>query len=85
MLGLMIQDAHGLPNVARQRKEEVKERLDEQKRSTVQPGDKVFVKVFRRKCEEYSNLLLNYSIEHENSDWFFVLMILDGEPSPGFD
>ena len=33
----------------RQRKEEVQERLDEQKRSTVQPGDKVFVKVFRRK------------------------------------
>ncbi|XP_038560725.1 uncharacterized protein LOC119892521 [Micropterus salmoides] len=32
-----------------QRKEEVQEKLDEQKRSTVQPGDKVFVKVFRRK------------------------------------
>ncbi|KAL6485520.1 hypothetical protein MHYP_G00049120 [Metynnis hypsauchen] len=27
----------------------VQEKLDEQKRSTVQPGDKVFVKVFRRK------------------------------------
>ncbi|KAL6475706.1 hypothetical protein MHYP_G00167460 [Metynnis hypsauchen] len=35
--------------IGRQRKEEVQERLDEQKRSTVQPGDKVFVKVFRRK------------------------------------
>ena len=33
----------------RQRQEEVQERLDEQKRSTVQPGDKVFIKVFRRK------------------------------------
>lgn len=33
----------------RQRKDEVQEKLDEQKRSTVQPGDKVFVKVFRRK------------------------------------
>jgi len=33
----------------RQRQEEVQERLDEQKRSTVQPGDKVLVKVFRRK------------------------------------
>ncbi|KAL6459661.1 hypothetical protein MHYP_G00314200 [Metynnis hypsauchen] len=77
LLGLMIQEAHGLAHVARvevmrkimkeygfwapclleqtdyvigrQRKEEVKEKLDEQKRSTVQPGDKVFVKVFRRK------------------------------------
>uniref|UniRef100_A0AAR2IQG0 Murine leukemia virus integrase C-terminal domain-containing protein n=1 Tax=Pygocentrus nattereri TaxID=42514 RepID=A0AAR2IQG0_PYGNA len=28
---------------------EVQERLDEQKRDTIQPGDKVFVKVFRRK------------------------------------
>ncbi|KAL6473215.1 hypothetical protein MHYP_G00194030 [Metynnis hypsauchen] len=33
----------------RQKKEEVQERLDEQKRDTIQPGDKVFVKVFRRK------------------------------------
>ncbi|KAE8282237.1 hypothetical protein D5F01_LYC19636 [Larimichthys crocea] len=33
----------------RQRKEEVQDRLDEQERITVQPGDKVFVKVFRRK------------------------------------
>lgn len=33
----------------RQRREEAQERLDEQKRSTVQPGDRVFVKVFRRK------------------------------------
>ncbi|KAL6467382.1 hypothetical protein MHYP_G00251860 [Metynnis hypsauchen] len=34
----------------RQRKEEVQEKLDEQKSSTVQPGVKVFVKVFRKKC-----------------------------------
>lgn len=33
----------------RQRREEVQEKLDDQQRSTVQPGDKVFVKVFRRK------------------------------------
>lgn len=33
----------------RQRQEEVQERLDEHKRNTVLPGDKVFVKVFRRK------------------------------------
>ena len=33
----------------RQRQESVQETLDEQKRTTVQPGDKVFVKVFRRK------------------------------------
>ena len=33
----------------RQRQDEVQERLDEQRRITVEPGDKVFVKVFRRK------------------------------------
>jgi len=33
----------------RQKQEEVQDRLDEQKRNTVQPGDKVFVKVYRRK------------------------------------
>ncbi|KAL6470557.1 hypothetical protein MHYP_G00216760 [Metynnis hypsauchen] len=34
---------------SRHKKEEVQETLDEQKRNTIQPGDKVFVKVFRRK------------------------------------
>uniref|UniRef100_A0A3P8THQ1 Murine leukemia virus integrase C-terminal domain-containing protein n=1 Tax=Amphiprion percula TaxID=161767 RepID=A0A3P8THQ1_AMPPE len=32
-----------------QKQEEVQEKLDEQKKDVVQPGDKVFVKVFRRK------------------------------------
>ncbi|GLD66637.1 uncharacterized protein AKAME5_001802100 [Lates japonicus] len=49
-----LRDYHGLleqedVTLARQKKEEVQEKLDEQKRSTVQPGDKVFVKMFRRK------------------------------------
>lgn len=33
----------------RQKQEEVQQKLDDQRRNTVQPGDKVFVKVFRRK------------------------------------
>ncbi|KAI3367264.1 hypothetical protein L3Q82_008151 [Scortum barcoo] len=33
----------------RQKQEEVQERVEKQKRDTVQPGDKVYVKVFRRK------------------------------------
>uniref|UniRef100_A0AAQ6APB8 Uncharacterized protein n=1 Tax=Amphiprion ocellaris TaxID=80972 RepID=A0AAQ6APB8_AMPOC len=33
----------------RQKQEEAQEKLDEQKKDVVQPGDKVFVKVFRRK------------------------------------
>lgn len=39
-----------LTNVSdRQRQEEVQQKLDEQRRETVEPGDKVFVKVFLRK------------------------------------
>ncbi|KAK6301213.1 hypothetical protein J4Q44_G00293110, partial [Coregonus suidteri] len=36
-------------DVTRQRQEEVQKELEEDRRNTVQPGDKVFVKVFRRK------------------------------------
>ncbi|KAL6461212.1 hypothetical protein MHYP_G00311780 [Metynnis hypsauchen] len=42
-------DSQRVEDTLKQRKEVVQERLNEQKRSTVQPGDKMFVKVFRRK------------------------------------
>ncbi|KAI3370343.1 hypothetical protein L3Q82_025112, partial [Scortum barcoo] len=45
----IIEEGQAETTIKMQKQDEVQERLSEQRRSTVQPGDKVFVKVFRRK------------------------------------
>ncbi|KAE8281764.1 hypothetical protein D5F01_LYC19147 [Larimichthys crocea] len=52
LLGLMIQEAHGQAHVARGEEHQQQESGEENReleKNSVRPGDKVFVKVFRRK------------------------------------
>ncbi|XP_062866883.1 interferon-induced protein 44-like [Trichomycterus rosablanca] len=49
----------------RQKKEEVQERLDEQRKCSVQPGDKVFVKLVSRKGD-LETLIFNMSQEQQS-------------------